>query len=68
MSGYGPLYWPWSCPNASARPVDTNSSNITAAAIVVHVVVVAVAAVVTADDEHILQTAASVPKDQVVIR
>lgn len=63
MSGYGPLYWPWSCPMAAAGRTDANSSNSTvvAADVFFFFVVVPLAVVVTATDERILQTAAGAP-------
>jgi len=60
MSGYGPLYWPWSCPIAVAGRADAISSNSTAVSLTTMVMTV------TAADERILQTAAGEPEDQVV--
>lgn len=60
MSGYGPLYWPWSCPIEAAGRADAISSNSTAVSLTTMVMTV------TAADERILQTAAGEPEDQVV--
>jgi len=62
MSGYGPLYWPCSCPRAMAERADAINSNSTAVILTATVVTV----VVTVADERILQTAAGEPEDQVV--
>lgn len=62
MSGYGPLYCPWSCPMAMVGRADATSSNSTAVSPTVMVVTV----IVTSADERILQTAAGEPEDQVV--
>jgi len=62
MSGYGPLYWPCSCPRAEAGREDAINSNSTA----VSLTAMAVTVVVTVADERILQTAAGEPVDQVV--
>lgn len=64
MSGYGPLYWPCSCPIAWVGLAKTKSRNTEAVATVITVVSDFV--VVTAAGERILQTAAGALEDQVV--
>lgn len=60
MSGYGPLYWPWSCPMAVAGCANAIRS-ISAA-----VSRTTMVTTVTSADERILQTAAGKLEDQVV--
>lgn len=68
MSGYGGLYWPWSCPMAEAGRPNANSNNITAVNVKVVVGMAAAVAMVavTATDGRILLTAADSPERQVV--
>lgn len=67
MSGYGPLYWPWSCPAATVGVIaDDNNNSRTAAAVSVVIAAAAVIAVAGEQDERAVQTAAGVPVDGVV--
>lgn len=71
MSGYGPLYWPWSCPVATAGAgADDNISSRTAVVVSVVILAAAAAVIVVAgeQDERVLQTVAGVPEDRVVTR
>lgn len=63
MSGYGPLYWPWSCfPVAADAGQAYDNSNSSSAVAAVEVA----AAVITTPDERILQTATGEPGAQVM--